>query len=409
MIPSLASKPGRDYLPPMRRLVLTLLALLFLVDAARCEEIALDFPLGRHKTYFEFYDVALPALVSALVVKPEMNLGERIDAAVSYVNFFATPNRFEKLPGLGSGAPWHQGASLMLKSGNMLCSEQSSLAALLLEPHHPAYAIRDVAAHTFHEVFAEGKWRIVDPMFDVRLKAASGEPIAFEDVQAFLAGNRDAIRLPNPHLPRMDRWTGLFKREAYVRVRHDFGENIPLNKDRFYGPALPSDPAKVAEKLKAANIDVAQKASPLYPLLIRNALYQTVAKSPDPAGTAAAIQDRFFTLIESERGYLDGVDELWFARNLLVLGRAKEALTRLDGLEKSELALFSKAQAYAILGDRAKFAALAPELSENIFYAYLHWQLTGKALLPGDPERFKGFDFKLYTDGPTPKPPFSRN
>lgn len=360
-----------------------------------------DVRATQANTNYEIYDFILPALISAVIFEAKDAPAERLEKAVAFVNFYSTPGDYESCPGLGTDIPWDRNASLKLRSGNIYCSEQSSLATLILGPLFPLQALRDVRAHTFHEVLFKDRWAIVDPMFDMRIKNGKGEPASFKDIQAYLAGNSTALRLPNKTLDRTQRYLDRFRKENYVKVRHKFEGHLKAPRVNWsQGVGLPV--ATAIEQLKANGQDVETQDSPAYLRYIRNNIVTALSFNKDPKAAAYLFQDYFFHRIAKDISAKvhtqPALDLIYFARNYQVLGRYDKAMKVYQALEQTPQIAFYKAQIHFMRKDKDALLSLREALQDNRFYKWMVWKLTGKHFAEGDHEILSRFDYRLYTD-----------
>jgi len=380
------------------RLLLAAMACLLVVNPVQAKGFDFnDLVANRANPYIRTYDFIFPVLASAQYVKPEMSMTEKLDAAVSFVNFYSTPGAFERLQGLGTGMGWKEGATVMLRSGHLLCSEQSSLAAMMLEPYVNKVLIRDAQNHTFHEVAKGGRQLIVDPYASNHIRNAMGAPATFEDIQKWLNGDEKALQLPLPLTPRLTKYLSLFKSENYNSPRMAFGETFPI--------ADPGYDWMVGKSVNVALYVFKQKGHSLndpnfpgYRYYVRNNVYEYLRSKYFTDQAVWNVQDFFFSLLKLDvkKGALkaDAADELFFARGYQLLGRYEKALEMYEKLPQSEKVDFFKSQCYYKLKDKVAFNGLAGKLGSITFYRYMYFRLNGEYLSPNDARTFDGFLYK---------------
>ena len=393
----------------MRRLLLAATAACLLLagtNGARADFRLDDMAAPLANNYFHSYDFVLPILIGAVIVAPDMSDARKIDTVARWVNLHSTPAIFGRAKGLGSDAPWYRNASLMLRTGNLYCTEQSYLAAMILEPYFPVKAVRDVMNHSFIELALRDRWVILDPMCDMRIKNGRGEPASFEDVQAWLAGDATALRLPPQPLPRTLHYLDRFRRENYTPLHHAFGDHNPIRYpliayDRYVGMPV----SQVLASLKRNGWDLDRKYCLPYMEYLRNNILALIRRAPDPAAEARRIQDWFHARIREnfyKKNYPMELDALYYARMLQMLGRFDQALAALGELEPGPDVAFYTAQIRYVQHDAEAFNALSVRLADNAFYRMLFFELNGRHLLPGDEESFRDTFFRLQSDDLNP-------
>lgn len=353
---------------------------------------------NKANPYYRLYDFIFPALASARYVKPDMHPVEKLDAALNFVTFHSTPGQFARYQGLGTGMGWKEGATVLMRSGNLLCSEQSSLAAMMLRPHFPNVAIRDVQSHTFHEVEINGRKVIVDPYADNHLRTIDNSPVTFDDIQKWLNGDSDRLRLPHPLTARLKGYLDRFRSENYNSPRLPFGKTMAIPDPGYqFMVGMPVNVALYSFKQRGHNIH--DPAFDGYRYYVRNNVYDYLQSKGFSEQAIWNVQDFFFSLLRQDvqRGALraDLADDLYFARGYQMLGRYNEALKVYRNMTPSHQVDFFMAQCHFKLGDHTAFLDLADSLGSNIFYRVMYYRLTGEYLRDTDP---KTFDALLYRD-----------
>lgn len=348
-------------------------------------------------TYFAIYDFILPSMIGALTISPSASPSQKVWQAISYVNFHATPKVFTRYPGLGTNAHWRVGASLMLLGGNMLCSEQSMLAALLLEPYAQKIAYRDVNNHTFHEVLIGKRWFLIDPWADNRLRNAAGDAVAFKDIEDYLLGDTSALRLPAKPLPRTLDYLELFKKSNYHGTRHAYGEHVEIKSIPYStGVGIPVDIA--LRTLRSNDLLHSDRGSIAYLSYIRNNIYHEIITADHPRRKASEIQDWFLSRLSlpfsgtNARG--PDLKPFFMARQRQLLGRLDQALAEYRGMRLSPEIAFRISQILFLQRNIAEFNSLRKHLSENIFYRYLYYNLNGLPLSDSDLDTFSNFKYR---------------
>lgn len=252
---------------------------------------------------------------------------------------------------------------------------------MMVEPYAAGLALRDVQNHTFHELFMDGEWRIVDPYADNRLRNKKGESATFDDIQNYLTGKPDALQLPEVPQPRTTAYLSRFKKENYKRIRHNFGSNLAMKMLPYsFGLGIPANAA--VKLLRQKRLLNNTQISMAYLTYVRNNIRATILSSSDPKGKAAEIQDWFLQNIMLEKPYTIStppeVDEQYTARQKQLFGRTREALKLFGKLPQNEDILFYEAQCYFRLNDIKKFNSLAETLDKNRFYSAMYYRLNGK-------------------------------
>ncbi len=349
---------------------------------------------------FVIYDFIFPTLVRFLIVKENDSPKIKILKTIKFINFYSTPGRYNRYKGLGTGAPWWKNSTIMLTSGYLLCSEQSSLATLILKPDFLKFALRDVTRHTFHEVYLNDRWVILDPMFDNRILNIHNEIVSFNDIQKYLKGNKKILKLPKNITKRTKNYLNLFKKETYKPVRMAFGQHfvLPLDNINHYLGISVNRFIKILDKNK---YDINQKIVYHYLSFIRNNIIKILKNIPYSKRKQIiySIQDYFLNEISKEfmRGWISPfIDKLYIARNYQFLERYKKALKILNTFPKKDKQVtFYRSQIYFKIRDKIKFNSLSLLLKDNIFYRYMYWLLNKKYLLKTDGKEFDTFPYKL--------------
>ena len=213
------------------------------------------------------YDALLPILLRHKVTNPHDPDIRQIETLVRHINFYATPGRYQRFDGLGTNGMNFENASLMLASGNMLCSEQSTIVIQAFASSFKQSRL-DVVGHTNGELFVDNRWIIIDPMFDMRIKNRNALPASMNDIKAYLAGDETALRLPKKLLPRTKQYLALYQKENF-RVAPDaprkthFGNRrtVPLLQKNVN---LGIHPEKMIQALKQHGIDINRNFTPEY-------------------------------------------------------------------------------------------------------------------------------------------------
>jgi hypothetical protein len=357
-----------------------------------------DIKTNKYNRYLDIYDYLLPSLVFLYLMDMRSDSHDRaIEKVVEFVNFYSTPSMFQQYEGLGSDSVGVRNLSLMLASGNMFCSEQAYLGAQALQPIFQKLAYRDVRHHTFFEVARDDHWYIVDPMFDMRIRNRQGQIASFEDIQSYLAGDREALQLPDEPSPRTKTYLALFPEKVFTAVRHPFGGHIEMPRSVLMG-LNPNFDAKVLEEFGPCSIE--EERCWQYLQEQSNKILVQGLAAKDPVRFVQQVQDFFLDAIASEleQGISDlkGFNpDMYRARQLQLFGRHEQALEILEQLEQTEQVKFYAAQCYFLGKDEELFVELAEALKENIFYRYMYHQLTGSWLLKSDPETMPSFGYRL--------------
>ncbi len=352
---------------------------------------------SKYNNAYDIYDFIFPILVRYTIIKDNFSNQQKIITTIKFINFYSTPGRYKDFNGLGTGAPWWRNGSLMLSSGNLLCSEQSSLATLILKPDFNFFALRDVTRHTFHEVKIGNRWEIIDPLFDNRILNNKNLLVTFNDIQEYLNGNKKILKLPLNPSTRTKKYLSLFKKETYKPVRMKFGQHIvfrPEDINRFIGIPVNS----FIKILKRYNFDINKKLCYPYLAYIRNNINYILAKSKNRKKMIKLIQDFFFSKfpIQINKGWISSdIDTLYKARNYQFLEIFSKALNIYKNLAQKEQILFYKSQIYFKLKDTKNFNMLKDKLRKNIYYRYMYWLLNKKYLNKDDFIAFDKFSFKL--------------
>lgn len=391
-------------------LLATIFVLLFCPAQAAAEFALEDIETTRGNRYFDIYDYSLPSLISVILLGPKDPGVRKLHRVVSYVNYHSTPARYTRYMGLGSGGFWDQNASIMLCSGNLFCSEQSSLASMILEPYFPQKAVHDIANHTFHDILMKGRWVILDPMFDMRILNGLGRPATFTDVEIYHAGDDGALRLPEDPLPRTLDYLSAYKKNNYKKIRHPYGERLvypPAPFDLFLNKDLTEFKDFLSERGEPLN----EKFNPNYLLYLRNQIRKLAATAADPRAETWKIQDFFLERIrgEAQKGEAPEItgSRLYEARNKQLLGRFREALAIYEELEQTEPIRLFQAQIHCLNGNEKAFDSLSEWLADNPYYRHMHYLVHGRYLRHDDAEFFRNFRYRWITEPPVfDQPPF---
>ncbi|WP_419783730.1 hypothetical protein [Maridesulfovibrio sp.] len=346
---------------------------------------------------FLIYDYIFPVLISGVYISPQMPIQKKITTTVEYVNFYSTPRFGTRYKGLGTGLPFRDGASMMLSEGNLLCSEQSALGTAILEQYLDKIGLIDVSHHTFNLVNKNGRWFIMDPYADMRIKNNSEQLASFANVTSWLNGNKKILKLPNKILPRTQKYLELYRPKEDEKYRFGAGEAMFMDKityDENIGVGIDT---AVNELIKVGH-DISQKKSYPYLIFVRNNIAALIKSYSNSKQTAWRIQDYFYKLIQIDinSGKIDPsiFNEYYFARGYQLLGRYQNALNKFNLLPQTEQTLFFMSQCYFKLGDKRNFNSYAEKLKKNPFYRYMYYQMNDHFLLKTDKDFFNNFLFK---------------
>ena len=359
-----------------------------------------NIKFSKYNNAFVIYDFIFPTLIRFIIINDNDSAQDKILKVIKFINFYSTPGKFKRYKGLGTGAPWWRNSSIMLTSGYLLCSEQSSLATLILKTDFTKFALRDVTNHTFHEVLYNNKWIILDPMFDNRILNRYNEIVSFNDIQRFLSGKRNILKLPQKTSKRTLNYLNLFKKETYKPVRMAFGQNqvLPIDNTNLYVGISVNKFIKILKKYK---YDINKKIVYPYLIFIRNNIIRMLRNIPQSKRKQVIylIQDYFFDKISKQfmRGWIPlFVDKLYIARNYQFLERYNKSLKILNKYPlKDKQIAFYKSQIYFKIKNNKKFNNFIFLLKDNIFYRYMYWLLNKKYLLKTDEKDFDKFPYKL--------------
>jgi len=341
-------------------------------------------------SYYDLYDFLFPVLAAAVFVDSEASSNGKICAAVSFVNFNSNPDLFERVFGLGTNCDWRTNATLLLRSGNLKCSEQSILAAMMLECYYPNIRFRDVTEHTFHEVKVDGRWVIVDPYSDMRILNFENKFTTYDDIQAWIGGDKKRLSLGRKGLMRTKAYLYLFKSEAaevydtHYPVKYlDYSFFVGWTMDRFL------------KAIAKEGLDLSEAKSLAYLGYVRNNVAAYIFTQKDKVQAVYRVQDYFFEKIRQDikAGIITNkkIDGVYFARGYQLLGRYKKALVKYRELPQSDQICFYMSQCYYKLKDLQAFNALANQLQSNPFYRYMYQSLNGSYLFENDKLFFEHF------------------
>jgi len=338
-------------------------------------------------------------LVRYKITKSKANIYSQLDAVSRHINFYATPGKYERFKGLGTDAPNFFNASLMMASGNMLCSEQATLAVQAFS-HQYKQSRLDLVGHTNGELFINGRWVIVDPMFDMHIKNRDGLPASFDEIQRYLQGDRSILRLPKKLLLRTQKYLDLYKKERFkaspTAPRKTYFGN------RFTSPTFRSDinigvsPEKIVQALKEIGIDFDKTFTPHYLALyvMPNIIY-LLENSEDPAQKADFIQDVLLEKIQNDPSTkIPFSQKLFLARQYQILNRFDKAMALYNKMKQTERVKFYKAQIYFQRGEKKAFKSLRRYLGNDLYYKYMYFKLFNRFLEETDKELLENFAFR---------------
>ncbi|WP_320171686.1 hypothetical protein [Maridesulfovibrio sp.] len=355
-------------------------------DIFRSEELVST----QCNSFFDIYDFVFPVLASAVAVNPGSPMPEKIDQASDYVHFYSTPGFNKREKGLGTGDGWRFGATVMLYSGNILCSEQSSLAVMLLDFYFPRIRFRNVQHHTFHELLYDGEWYIIDPYANTHLRNRKGQSATYGDIQKYLNGDSNALSFQANEKDKVRTYLDLFKNNG----KSDYSKTFAMNY-YSYGDFLGYGLQEFFDRSEVDMEMLSAKRSMLYLLYIRNNICNYIFNSKDRRKAACNIQNYLFSKIKEDAH--KGISknkinyDLFFARGYQLLGRYNLALEEYRKIEPSQEVELFIAQCYYKLDNRAAFNNLKQKLQNNIFYRNMYFILNGKELIPGDRSIFGKF------------------
>lgn len=338
------------------------------------------------------YDFLYPVLVSATLLNKDMTDQERVEHAVNFVNFYSTPHLYERHKGLGTGDGWRFGSTIMLKSGNLLCSEQSALAAIILDVYYPLFRFRNIRNHTYHETRVNNRWVIIDPYANFKLKNKDNKPASYNDIQAYLKGEAK-LEIQNAIIPDdLKRYLQLYKYSN--STKDNFDKTYPINYysySEYRGWSIED----ILEQIKKDGRNLSKKRNLSYLLYIRNNVAGYIYSQKNTKLASYNIQDYFFSLIKksltSGKIVNATIDNVYFARGYQTLGRYKKALAAYNKTPESERINFYKSQCYFKLKDKMNFNKYKDELKGNPFYRDMYYRLNNKYLYTSDKDFFEKF------------------
>lgn len=363
-----------------------------------------EFDIHFNKIYTPkiVYDSVLPFLLRYKLTDSNDDIYTQLDKIIRHINFYATPGKYQRYKGLGTDKTNFYNSSLMMASGNMLCSEQATLAAQAFSDQYRQSRL-DLVGHTNGELFIDNRWVIVDPMFDMRIANHQGLPATFNEMVGYIEGNRSRLDLPEQLLPRTKSYLSLYKKERFklspTAPRKTFFGNRLESPKLQTGINIGVHPVKFIQALRQNNIDIDKTFTPHYlALYIMPNIIHLLQTSPDPKKKADFIQDIFLEKIGKEQvGLEEYGTALYLARQYQIMQRYDKALVILDTLSQSEQVKFYKAQIFFMRKDKKAFSSLSKDLRENEFYRFMHYQLFGSFLDKGDQSVFANFPYKHYT------------
>lgn len=366
---------------------------------------ATDISFNQKNTAYTLYNYVLPTLMRFVAYDPKDSPETKIVKTIRYVNFFATPDHFQNLYGYNLSSQnlgWWDDLSFWFVTGYILCSEQAGIAVKMLGPWFEHFAFRDVYAHTFFEVLHNNRWIILDPMFDVRYTNRHGELLTFQDVQASIEKGFEGKDFEQPITEKTTNYFNRYKIENIQTnevQRHKYGEHIlwPDNIQESYNHYRKFNNATtMLEWLhKNGSCEPEKETCLQYYDYIRNKIHDKLMHSKHLREDIAAFQDYFFKAIDSK--FDDAkFEELYRARNMLLLGRTQESLQLLNDIPQNDLACYSKAQIYYLQRNIDEFNQLSSLLKGIRAYRYMYWQLNGVFLLPDDETELSAFDYRSF-------------
>jgi len=359
---------------------------------------------NKVNTIKDAYDYILPTLMRYAIVEPSDNIQVQIEKMVKHINFYSTPGMFERYNGLGTKALFQDNSSNMLKSGNLFCSEQAVVVALSFFQDFNI-ARRDVSHHTFFEILtSDNRWTIVDPYTDMRIKNRDGKIASFQDIQQYINGKKDALKLPKNLSHRVKQYLKLFDEKLWKK-------QIPQEKLRITTFAEQKQysigPKKYINKsydyvykdfYLNKNIDLNMTRSPEYlaDYILANINY-SLKRVKNKKALSNSLQDIFLkgilnNQLKTNIGFTVNSRAIYIARQYQLLNRYEKALSLFNKIDnKDAQILFYISQIYFKIADKDKFLKLSNSLKDNIYYRMMYYKLIGTYLMPSDKKEFKHY------------------
>jgi len=359
---------------------------------------------NKMNTIKDAYDYILPILIRYTIVESTDSIQVQIEKMVKHINFYSTPGMFERYNGLGTQALFQDNSSNMLKSGNLFCSEQAVAVALAFFQDFNI-ARRDVRHHTFFEILTnDNHWTIVDPYTDMRIKNRNGEIASFQDIQQYISGKKNVLKLPKKLTPRVEQYLKLFDEKLWekqipqekLRIttfgeqkQYSIGTKKYINKSYDY---------VYKNFLFEKNIDLNITRSPEYlaDYILANINYSlNIVKNKK--ALSSSLQDIFLKGISNSelKTNIDSTATLrtvYVARQYQLLNRYEKALSLFNKIDnKDAQILFYISQIYFKIGQKDKFLKLSNSLKNNIYYRMMYYKLIGSYLKSSDKEEFKHY------------------
>lgn len=378
-----------------------ILFLLFMIVTVSSSRYEFDIRFNTLYTPKVVYDTLLPFLIRYKITEKEDTVYTKLETVIRHINFYATPGLYERFEGLGTnGANFHN-SSLMMASGNMLCSEQATLAVQSFSDQFEQSRL-DLVNHTNGELFIDNRWVIVDPMFDMRIKNKEGMPASFDDIRHYINGKTTALTLPEKILPRTQKYLDLYKKEKFTASptapRITFFGNRHISPKQPTGINIGLHPVKMIDALKKEGINFKREFSPRYLAfyIIPNILY-LLENSADAKQKADFIQDVLLGAMKKEFPKDIPLDrDLYLARQYQIMLRYEKALAIYEQLDQTEQVKFYRSQIYFERGETKAFDTFKEDLKENPFYKYMYYKLFNRFLEKTDKELLENFPFRHY-------------
>jgi hypothetical protein len=372
-------------------------ALLLLLSTHRRSGLG-KYGLGEFKDFspMEVYDMVLPVLTKYYLLRQDTG-GTLLEKTIDYVNFYATPGNFTKISGLGSGGKsFLDNISLMFTSGNLYCSEQASFASMLLNMDVHIRST-DVVGHTFFEAKQNGHWSIVDPMYDMKIKNKNGSIASFDDMAAYVGGDKSVLQLPERISNRTLSYLQKFNSTRFTVSGQ--GRKTTFGEHHYF---LKFDCTPCAGQSYEAFMETQYKTyKNVNRLFFKNKAFiyyscrldSDLSKGKNSLKDVYAVQDEFMKRIEKS---YDGPFpwDVYKARQLQFLGRYAEARSIMEKLPKATDVQFYLSQIYYKQKDKDAFASLENALRSDIYYRYMYYQLMGSFLDANDSIAFSNFDYR---------------
>lgn len=365
-----------------------------------------DIVFNEHNTPYQIYNYVLPTLMGFAAFGKNDHVNDQAEKAIRYVNFFSLPDVYmdhTQYHLYTDTYGWWSDVSLWFKTSNIKGMQQGYIARDMLTPYLRDFAIRDIAGYSYFEMNIMDFYSILDPMNDSRYRTADGRLATFDDIRVFLEGQEDVFEMGKPTDAKTLKYFSMFKKENIEKnpeKRHEYLQHIKINPEAFptFDQYLDVESCDDMMLLSSVNkgCDPASKACPDYFLYIRNKIYEALSKSKNIGADLDNFQNYFLNSFLQELGP-KGLDAIYAARNVLLLGRCDLALKWCSQIpNKDELVYFTEAQAYYLKRDVKAFNALTEHLIKNDFYRYMYWQLNGSFLRKNDKKYFESFPYRSF-------------